>query len=128
MGRPRMTDEQKAAAKAAREAASIPAMLLKPNATKWLEPAPLPPPELPPPGPQPISQLLPLPSLIQTLEGLKLPAVLCSVSHPAAEDGGLWVGKFSGVRLLRGEVAAQWSDGSTDLPPDLAGSQGARHE
>lgn len=40
-------------------------------------------------------------------------AVLVAVHHPAASDGDVFQGKYSGVRLFKGPFKAQYSDGTS---------------
>jgi hypothetical protein len=41
------------------------------------------------------------------------PLPVCEITHPDAKDGGLHVGKYAGIRLVRGDApAALLSDGS----------------
>lgn len=42
------------------------------------------------------------------------PLPVCQITHPGAKDGGLHVGKYAGIRLVRGDApAALLSNGST---------------
>lgn len=42
------------------------------------------------------------------------PLPVCQITHPDAKDGGLHIGKYAGIRLVRGDApAALLSDGST---------------
>lgn len=39
--------------------------------------------------------------------------VVVEVSHPDAQDGGFYTGRFSGIRLKKGECRVLFSDGTT---------------
>lgn len=41
----------------------------------------------------------------------RLGAVLVAITHPDAADG-IYVGRYSGIRMSRGPKSAAWSDGS----------------
>ena len=48
------------------------------------------------------------------IEEAAQPLPVCQITHPDAKDGGLHVGKYAGIRLVRGDVpAALLSDGTT---------------
>lgn len=97
MGRPKMTDEQKAAAREARNNRAEQGAVVEVVSVPTPEPAPV-------EG---------LPAYVAERESLKLPAVLVHISHPHA-DGQIHAGKFGGIRTERGPVWAMWSDGSKD--------------
>lgn len=85
---------------------------------KKIEPAPVavadPVAEVPPaPVPEPVAPP-PLAQWLEDMEALHIASgvVLVRASHPDATDG-LHTGRYSGVTLTRGPLAAVWSDGST---------------
>jgi hypothetical protein len=48
------------------------------------------------------------------MEAAAQPLAVCQITHPDAKDGGLHVGTYAGIRLVRGDTpAALLSDGST---------------
>ena len=63
----------------------------------------------------------PAPADVETLavyaariEEAAQPLPVCQITHPEAKDGGLHVGKYAGIRLVRGDaLAALLSDGTT---------------
>lgn len=92
MSRPKMTDEQKAAAKAEREskrAASVEENYPQANA-------------------------IDLPSLADYIAAREHPdVVLTRVSYPGA-TGHVFSGRYSGVLVVDGPLSCQWSDGRTE--------------
>lgn len=47
------------------------------------------------------------------IEEAAQPLAVCQITHPDAKDGGLHVGTYAGIRLVRGEhPAALLSDGT----------------
>jgi len=75
---------------------------------------PAPPAEQPkPPAPAP-AKPEPLAAYAARIEEAAQPLPVCEITHPDAKDGGLHIGKYAGIRLVRGDVpAALLSDGST---------------
>jgi len=67
----------------------------------------------PVPAPAPVD-VEPLAVYAARIEEVGQPLAVCEITHPEAKDGGLHVGKYAGIRLVRGETpAALLSDGST---------------
>jgi hypothetical protein len=92
MSRPKMTDEQKAAAKAAREAKAASIAENFPQAER-------------------VQDLPSLPDYIASRE--RDDVVLVRVTYPGAEPH-VFQGRYSGVVVADGPLSAQWSDGTTE--------------
>jgi len=68
----------------------------------------------PVPAPVPPVDVEPLAVYAARIEEVGQPLAVCEITHPDAKDGGLHVGKYAGIRLVRGNTpAALLSDGST---------------
>lgn len=65
------------------------------------------------PDPAP-ADVEPLAAYAARIEEAAQPLPVCQITHPDAKDGGLHVGRYAGIRLVRGDTpAALLSDGST---------------
>ncbi len=65
------------------------------------------------PAPAP-AEIEPLAVYAARIEEAAQPLPVCQITHPEAKDGAIHVGKYAGIRLVRGDVpAALLSDGST---------------
>jgi hypothetical protein len=99
MSRPKMTDEQKAAAAAKRQAA-----LLEQAVTVAREE----------PETVEVATAPELPSLADYIAARERDStVLVRVTYPGAQPH-VFQGKFSGVVVADGPLSAQWSDGATE--------------
>jgi len=68
----------------------------------------------PVPAPAPPVDVEPLAVYAARIEEVGQPLAVCEITHPDAKHGGLYVGKYAGIRLVRGDTpAALLSDGST---------------
>jgi len=66
------------------------------------------------PEPRQPAEVEPLATYAARIEEAAQPLPVCQITHPDAKDGGLHVGKYAGIRLVRGDVpAALLSDGTT---------------
>jgi hypothetical protein len=75
-------------------------------------------PPAPAPTPEPTSRqavdVEPLAVYAARIEEQGQPLPVCQITHPDAKDGAIHVGKYAGIRLVRGDTpAALLSDGST---------------
>ena len=106
------------------EHAPAPAPVMQPEQEHAFEPVvpaavePVLPPDEPSPTPVPIPappvEVEPLAVYAARIEEVGQPLAVCEITHPDAKDGGLHVGKYAGIRLVRGDTpAALLSDGST---------------
>jgi hypothetical protein len=108
----------------AKKAASAPAP--EPAAQKEQQPAapapepvapaagdPPPDPPAPPTPPAPVA-VEPLATYAARIEELAQPLAVCQITHPDAVHGAIHVGKYAGIRLVKGDKPkAVVSDGST---------------
>jgi hypothetical protein len=79
-----------------------------------VETPPAPQPDPDPAPPAPAAEVEPLVAYAARIEEAAQPLPVCQITHPDAKDGGLHVGKYAGIRLVRGDTpAALLSDGST---------------
>lgn len=68
----------------------------------------------PEPEPEPPADVEPLAAYAARIEEQAQPLPVCQITHPEAKDGAVHVGKYAGIRLVRGDTpAALLSDGST---------------
>lgn len=68
----------------------------------------------PEPAPPPPADVEPLAAYAARIEEQAQPLPVCQITHPEAKDGAVHVGKYAGIRLVRGDTpAALLSDGST---------------
>ena len=66
------------------------------------------------PPPAPPVEVEPLASYAARIEELAQPLPVCQITHPDAVDGAVHVGKYAGIRLVRGDkVEALLSSGKT---------------
>lgn len=67
--------------------------------------------QTPPAAPR--AEVEPLAAYAARIEEQAQPLPVCQITHPDAKDGAVHVGKYAGIRLVRGEApAALLSDGS----------------
>lgn len=67
-----------------------------------------------PPAPSPAADVESLAAYAARVEETAQPLPVCQITHPDAKEGGLHVGKYAGIRLVRGDApAALLSDGTT---------------
>ena len=65
------------------------------------------------PDPTP-AEVEPLAAYAARIEEAAQPLPVCEITHPDAKGGTIHVGKYAGIRLVRGDTpAALLSDGST---------------
>lgn len=60
------------------------------------------------------AEVEPLAVYAARIEEAAQPLPVCQITHPEAKDGAIHVGKYAGIRLVRGDTpAALLSDGTT---------------